>query len=98
MTAATKITVDERRDVLRVPDEALRYKPTAAGLASVPTKEGEETAVWVLRDGRLSGSRSKAAWMTIAFTEVKGGLQLGDQVIVSERSAGARAAVPPPRL
>jgi HlyD family secretion protein len=43
MTAATKITVDERRDVLRVPDEALRYKPTAAGLASVPTKEGEET-------------------------------------------------------
>ena len=98
MTAATKITVDERRDVLRVPDEALRYKPTAAALASSLPREGEETAVWVLRDDRPVRVTIQGGLDDDSFTEVKGGLQLGDQVIVSERSAGARAAIPPPRL
>ena len=98
MTAATKITVDERRDVLRVPDEALRYKPTAAALASSLPREGEETAVWVLRDDRPVRVTIQSGLDDDSFTEVRGGPQLGDQVIVSERSAGARAAIPPPRL
>jgi HlyD family secretion protein len=98
MTASTKITVDERRDVLRVPDEALRYKPTAASLGSPLPKEGEQTAVWVVRDGRPVRVTIQSGLDDDTFTEVKGGLQAGDQVIVSERAAGTRAAVPPPRL
>ncbi len=34
MTAATRIVIDERDDVLRVPSQALRYVPAGAGAAS----------------------------------------------------------------
>ena len=50
MTAATRIIVDQRSDVLRVPNQALRYvaEPAAARCASA--RSGPR--VWVLRDGK----------------------------------------------
>jgi HlyD family secretion protein len=86
MTAAVKLTVDERHEVLRVPGEALRYKPTAIGLTTAT--EGEKAAVWILRDGSPVRVNLNLGISDDSFIEVKGGLQPGDQVIVSERPGG----------
>jgi HlyD family secretion protein len=98
LTAATRIVIDERTDVLRVPDEALRYKPTSSSLTGAIPKEGEQAAVWVLRQGRPVRVPIEAGLDDDSFTEVKAGLNAGDAVIVSERAGKSRAAVPPPRL
>jgi len=68
MTAATRIVTDQRRDVLRVPSQALRFSPT--GVTETPAlpapKPGQKTAqktaqvngegtqsvIWVLKDGK----------------------------------------------
>src|SRR6185369_4421889 len=47
LTAATRIIVDQRTGVLRVPNQALRYIP--AGTAN---REVAQVRVWVLRDGK----------------------------------------------
>ena len=55
MTAATRIVIDQRTDVLRVPSQALRYAPAARQPArqqrsrTAPATQGR---VWVLRDGK----------------------------------------------
>ncbi len=64
MTAATRIVVDERRDVLRVPSQALRYAPAADGRPAGGARRSRSAdahgRVWVLRDGepgRRAGRR-----------------------------------------
>jgi HlyD family secretion protein len=47
LTAATQVIVDQRGEVLRVPNQALRYIPT--GSATHPTNQAR---VWLLRDGK----------------------------------------------
>ena len=95
MTASTRIIVDQRSDVLRVPNQALRYTP--GGLAG--TAPGSETRLWVLRDGQPL-QRSVAVGLDDEnFTEiVKGDLQAGDLVIVGEQRAASGGSVPLPRF
>ena len=57
MTAATRIIIDQRNDVLRVPSQALRYAPATAGArrrsgTSAKTGQAPQARVWVLRDGK----------------------------------------------
>jgi hypothetical protein len=47
MTAATRIVVDERNGVIRVPNAALRYRPGSAGGGA-----RDKAQVWVFRDGQ----------------------------------------------
>jgi HlyD family secretion protein len=104
MTAANRIVIDERRDVLRVPSQALRYAP--AGTAGPATRSGrgrpgatEQTRVWVLRDGQPAAVPVVAGLDDDSFTEiVSGELKPGDQVIVAEQRDAAKAALPRPRL
>ena len=112
MTASTRIIIDQRIDVLRVPNQALRYVPV--GLASAgtlgslapsgngtPANAGEESRLWVLRDGKPVAVSVVPGLDDDNFTEiVKGDLQPGDQVIFAEErgSTGGRSAVPAPRL
>jgi HlyD family secretion protein len=95
MTASTRIIVDQRADVLRVPNQALRYAP--GGLESA----GEEPRLWVLRDGKPVPLPVTVGLDDENFTEiVNGDLRPGDQVIVGEErgASGRRPGLPLPRL
>ena len=48
MTAASRIVIDQRNDVIRVPNQALRYVPR--GLAGAA--QSGQAQIWVLRDGK----------------------------------------------
>jgi len=93
MTAATRIIVDRRADVLRVPNPALRYAP--GGLAGA----GTEQRVWLLRDGRPVPIAVEAGLDDENFTEIlKGDLRPGDAVITGEErgaNGGASAQAAP---
>jgi HlyD family secretion protein len=98
MTASTKIVVDERNDAIRVPDQALRYMPTA--MAAVPSP-GDEARVWILSDDQPRAIAVVLGLDDDSFTEVaKGDIKPGDRVIVSEQrgSSGGQPAVPLPRF
>jgi HlyD family secretion protein len=85
MTASTQIVVDQRNDVLRVPDQALRYAPGGlAGVAAGASVNGQ-TRVWVLRNSQPVAVPVVLGLDDGNFTEiVKGDLQSGDQVITAE--------------
>jgi HlyD family secretion protein len=102
MTANVTVATATRDDALRVPTAALRFRPPlpSAGAGAVAAPEGSSHAsrVWKL-DGR-----GEPAPVTIEsgiaderFTEVTGGLQAGDRVIVGlERTEPAASAMRPP--
>ncbi|HEY6023693.1 MAG TPA: efflux RND transporter periplasmic adaptor subunit [Pseudolabrys sp.] len=105
MTAATRIIIDQRSDVLRVPSQALRYSParsvTAAkrGPTSTRGSAGAQAHVWIMRDGKPVRTAVTAGLDDDSYTEiVKGDLQAGDQIIVAEQRNAAKAALPTPRL
>lgn len=92
MTATTKITTARRDNVLRVPDQALRYSP-----AAYRGETGTGNHVWVLRDGKPIAVAVTLGLDDDSFSEVVGGdLKPGDTLILSEQagSAGAGAARP----
>ena len=96
LTAATRIIIDQRADVLRVPNQALRYIPAGTAI-----RESDKARVWVLRDGKPVVVQVATGLDDDNFTEiVQGELKRGDRVIVSERrnTANARSGVPRPRL
>ena len=101
MTASTEIVVDQRTDVLRVPDQALRYMP--GGLSTI-TAAGTPTSatarVWMLRDGAPAAVPLVTGLDDGNFTEiVKGDFRPGDQVITAERGGqGNGQSVPAPRF
>ena len=103
MTAATRVVVDQRRDVLRVPSQALRYAPASTG---APTSGARRTRtadtqarVYVLRDGAPVAVPVTVGLDDDSFTEIAAGdLKAGDLVITSEQRAAAKSALPRPRL
>jgi HlyD family secretion protein len=85
MTATSRLIVDERIDVIRVPNQALRYTP--GGLAGARSRD--QAQVWVQREQGPVPVPVVAGLQDDSFTEiVSGELKDGDQVIVAERSAG----------
>jgi HlyD family secretion protein len=109
MTATTRIVTDHRDNVVRVPDQALRFTPgglsgatTAAGStrSSTPTgSEGRAGYVWVLRNGQPVKVAVAIGLDDDTNAEVAAGdLAPGDRVIVSEQSGtgtpGASQAAP----
>jgi HlyD family secretion protein len=112
MTASTRIVVDRRSDVIRVPNQALRYAPgglagalspeaAAPPVAGTPHGGGEQARLWALRDGQPVLRRVVLGLQDENYTEiVEGDLRPDDQVIVAEdRGANAgRSGLPLPRL
>jgi len=89
MTATIKIVVDRRDDVLRVPDQALRYSPAGrtapSGSSDARAPLDGRPQVWILREGRPAAVPVQLGLQDGAFTEiVKGDLKPGDDLIVSE--------------
>ncbi len=97
MTASTQIIVDERRDVLRVPDQALRYAP---GGPAPGAPANAAPRVFVLRAGAPVAVPVTVGLDDGSFSEiVKGDLHPGDAVITAEQTGAAAGATPPaPRL
>ena len=95
MTAANRIVIDERQNVLRVPSQALRYAPAGRGGKG---RAKAKSHVWTLRDGKAVAVPVTTGLDDDTFTEiVKGDLKPGDRVIVSERRNNRRS-VPSPRF
>jgi len=99
MTASMQIVLAQRNDVLRVPDQALRYVP--GGLAGAHPTEGGPSQVWVLRAGASVAATVTTGLDDGTFTEiVAGDLRIGDQIIIAEdrSSQGGGFGLPQPRL
>ncbi|MFA6015317.1 MAG: efflux RND transporter periplasmic adaptor subunit [Gallionellaceae bacterium] len=108
MTAYVSIAVEERKDVLLVPNAALRFKPTTA--ASVgrsennltknhPAKrEGFSATVYVLQGATLLPVSVTLGITDNRNTEIVGGeLKAGDQVVTGDLLAtGASPSTRPP--
>ena len=105
MTAAARIVTDQRTDVVRVPNQALRYAPkgltaTTGRPATQPAapsgSQSNQGQVWVLRDGTPVAVPVVLGLADESFTEiVSGDVKPGDRVITGEQStAGGQAAVP----
>jgi len=91
MTAAVRVIIEQHKDVLRVPSQALRYAPAGA-----PRADAAHPRVFVLRDSGPVAVDVAAGLNDDDFVEVLSGeLKAGDQVITSERAA---APATPPRL
>ena len=92
MTATVAIVTAARDDVLRVPDQALRFLP--AGVSAAPVVIGQGR-VWVLHDGRPEVVAIRTGLDDGTNTEViAGNLGTGDRVIVGEQHAVAAIAQP----
>ncbi|MDI1344071.1 MAG: efflux RND transporter periplasmic adaptor subunit [Pseudolabrys sp.] len=104
MTAANRIVIDERLDVLRVPSQALRYSPASAGGTAVrrtrtSTATAPQAAVWVLRDGKPVRVAVTAGLDDDSFTEiVQGDVKVGDRVIIAEQRTNSSSKAATPRL
>jgi len=92
MTATSRLIVDERNDVIRVPNQALRYTP--GGLAGGRSRD--QARVWVQREQGPVPVPVVAGLQDDSFTEVVSGeLNPGDHVIVAERSASSGRSTAP---
>jgi HlyD family secretion protein len=98
MTASTQIIIEQKDNVLRVPNQALRYTPSAAANAPTVPRAGY---VWVLRNGEPVAVAITTGLDDGNFTEiVQGDLHAGDLVITAEAAAAdnGKSARPAPRL
>lgn len=92
LTAASRIIVDQREGVTRVPNQALRYIPRSFPRAA----PSDRARVWILRDGRPAAVTVVTGLDDGSFTEiVSGDLKPGDPVITAEQVATANQAVVP---
>jgi HlyD family secretion protein len=84
MTAAIRIVVDRRDNVLRAPDQALRYLPAGRAAPSSGART-PASQIWILRDGEPTAIPVQFGLDDGACTEVvKGDLEPGDEAIVGE--------------
>lgn len=92
LTAASRIVVDQRNDVTRVPNQALRYVPRSLPRAA----PSDQARVWVLRDGEPVAVAVVTGLDDDSFTEiVSGDLKPGDLVITAEQAAAANKPAMP---
>jgi HlyD family secretion protein len=92
MTTANRIITDLRNDVIRVPNQALRYIPS--GLAGV--NETGQARIWIPRDQKPVSVPVTVGLEDDSFTEiVSGDLKPSDQVITAEQTTTDSKTVMP---
>jgi HlyD family secretion protein len=97
MTASAQIIVDQRTDVLRVPNQALRYLPTGASGSdsqTAPPPASGQSRILLLRDGKPLAVNVEVGLADGNFTEiVRGDVHEGDAVITAESRSDAALQV-----
>lgn len=89
MTATVRIVTDQRRDVVRVPNAALRFTPGGLGSGG-QGMTARLDRVWTLKDGEPVAISVRTGLEDDAHTELAAGeLKPGDQVIVGQATASA---------
>ena len=96
MTATMRIVTDSRANVLRVPNQALRYAPGGTGGTHGQPQPGSQ--VWLLEDGRPRAAPVRIGLDDDNHTEITSGLSEGAAVIVSEQSRAATGPAASPAL
>ena len=101
MTAYVNVIVAQRKDVLLVPNAALRYRPAEAQDKPAPARgkgdkeEAPGGRVFVLEDDTLRAVSIKTGISDNRFTEVMSGeLKAGDQVVTGEVEAADGGQTP----
>lgn len=101
MTANTRIVADERKDVLRVPIQAIRFTPSGLQFAKQGSRAdgaatpGEGSRVWVLRDGRPHPVPVTTGLSDNTYIEITGGeLKADDSVIVNAITSSSGDSTP----
>jgi len=90
MTADVSIITSQARNVLRVPNAALRFKPATKGPAAAAARG---SAVWVEENGRPTRVPVKIGSSDGTFTELVGGdLKEGQPVIVESQAGTSRTS------
>jgi len=88
MTAHVSIQFAERRDVLRVPNSALSFRPKGDDDKPVREGSGGGSTVYVLREGRPRPVKVRTGITDTSLTEVvEGDLAVGDRVVTREIGA-----------
>ncbi len=83
MTAFVDIIIDKKKDVLKVPNTALQFRPS--NIKPELRKRGSDYGVYVIRGGKLQLIKLEIGISDGKFTEIKSGdLKEGDEVIVEE--------------
>jgi HlyD family secretion protein len=99
MTANVTFVVEERKDALRVPNAALRYRPPEPdgreGKKPKPSASADGRPVFLLVDAAPREVRIQAGLSDGSFTEVLGGeLREGDTVITASTEPATRSGSP----
>jgi HlyD family secretion protein len=94
MTATTHIVTAARDQVLRIPEQALRFAPGGLAGAQAASRQTQARGeVWVARGGRLERVPLRLGLRDDAHVEVTGGeLRPGDQVAISRGRGGPTGA------
>ncbi len=108
MTANVTFIVDSKKDVIKIPNAALRFKmPDSASTKVEPTqrRKGEESkqqGVWVMRNGKPLRVNIKVGISDGEWTElVEGDIKEGDEIIVdiaTKKKDSSTTARPPVRF
>jgi HlyD family secretion protein len=112
MTANVSVIVDEKKDVLKVPNAALRFKPSdrtkvgqadlAKGGPAAKAKGGtgeKGPGVWVIEDEKPKRIRVSVGISDGSFTElISGGLKEGQDVIVESLIKPKQQSTTGPRM
>jgi HlyD family secretion protein len=97
MTANVSIIIAEKKDILRIPNAALRFRPSERTKSKQPLKGA---AVWIVENEKLKRLPVTAGISDGNFSElVKGELREGQDVITEETAAKAKgSATTGPRM
>jgi len=85
MTANVRFAVNQKNAVLRVPNAALRYKPTDADADIATARQPGKPALYRLENGKPVPVSVRTGIADGSFTEIiEGGIKEGDKLIVRE--------------
>lgn len=83
MTAEVSVITDERHDVLRVRNTALRARlPDNIRPEDAPAQEGMNGQAFLLQDGEIVATRVKTGLSDGFYTEIIDGLDVGSELVI----------------
>jgi len=95
MTANVSIIVEEKKDVLRIPNSALRFRPS---WVEREKRMGKGKGVWIMDGDKPKRVELSTGISDGSYTEVISGLREGDNVIIEEIKKDKKQSTVTPRM